>query len=549
MTSTSDALAVLIDQPLQPLPPRWRSARQAALLAEARAAETAGIDEYWAWAARRFRWSRPWDAVRTGGMTDLRYFVGGTLNVADNCVDRHAEDPARRDKPAVIWEGEDGAVRTLTYRDAARRGGALRQRPAVAGVRRGDVVAIYLPNLPEAFVAIHACNRIGAIYTVLFSGFSSEAVALRLGHLARGVRRHRRRELPPRPRVPLLDNLRAARGRAPRCVTWWWSTAPARGGRCSEGERGWSALLGAQIGRLPVRAAGGQRPGLPDLHQRHGVAAQGRGAQRRRLPDRHLGQRAVAGRAGGGRRVLVRGRRRLAHLPDPGGDRRPGARRHDPVLRGRARHALAAAVLRDRGAPQGHQDPDRADRAAHAARRGRRRRGEAPAARAEARDRARASRWMPRPSTGSARTSATTACRSSTPTARPRPARPGRTRSTAWTTSRPAPRAGRCPGTRARWWTIDGQPAPAGVRGNLVLTHPFPTPGAHHLGRPSPLPRHLLRRGRHDLSHLRRGGGGRGRPHLGAGACGREHFGGFEVDQDVIFCDDLSLLALKQLTQ
>src|SRR5271154_165937 len=96
---------------LMPIAPAFRSARQAVLLAEARAAERLGPDTYWAWVAGRFRWSRHWDAVREGGFGDLRYFPGGTINVADNCVDRHAENPATTGRTAVIWEGEDGTVR------------------------------------------------------------------------------------------------------------------------------------------------------------------------------------------------------------------------------------------------------------------------------------------------------------------------------------------------------------------------------------------------------------------------------------------------------
>ena len=134
---------------------------------------------------------------------------------ADNCVDRHAENPLTAGRTAIIWEGEDGAVRTLNYhalRDAVSR---LANGLKALGIGKGDVVAIYLPNLPEAFVAIHACNRIGAIYTVLFAGFSPDAVALRLrtaraklvvtadGSLRRGRV------------IPLLDNLRQARRDAP----------------------------------------------------------------------------------------------------------------------------------------------------------------------------------------------------------------------------------------------------------------------------------------------------------------------------------------------
>jgi acetyl-CoA synthetase len=212
---SDDLLSALLREPLTPIPAAFRSPRQEQLLAEARALEAQGPDVYWEWVARKFRWSTPWNSVREGDFGDLRYFPGGTINVADNCVDRHAENPATADRTAVIWEGEDDTVRTLTYtelRDAVAR---LANGLISLGICKGDVVAIYLPNLPEAFVAIHACNRIGAIYTVLFAGFSPDAVALRLqtaharlvitadGSLRRGKV------------VPLLANLRQARQSAP----------------------------------------------------------------------------------------------------------------------------------------------------------------------------------------------------------------------------------------------------------------------------------------------------------------------------------------------
>ena len=110
-----DAIETLTVAPLLPLPDRWQVPRQAALLQEARAAErNGGPDAYWDWAGRRLRWQRPWDTLREGTLGDIRYYAGGRLNVADNCVDRHAEDPARADRHAVIWEGEPGDVRRLT---------------------------------------------------------------------------------------------------------------------------------------------------------------------------------------------------------------------------------------------------------------------------------------------------------------------------------------------------------------------------------------------------------------------------------------------------
>jgi acetyl-CoA synthetase len=205
----------LIGQPLLPLRDAWRDPEQAADLEIARRLEAEHPDRYWEWAAGHIRWMEPWTALREGDFPDFRYFSGGRMNVADSCVDRWAEDPATAERPAIIWEGEPGDVRTLTYRDLRERVARLANGLRSLGIRRGDVVAIYMQNLPEVFVAIHACNRIGAVYTVIFSAFSPDATALRLqGSNARAViladRGYRRgRE------VPLLDNLRRARTQAP----------------------------------------------------------------------------------------------------------------------------------------------------------------------------------------------------------------------------------------------------------------------------------------------------------------------------------------------
>ncbi|MFF4599474.1 AMP-binding protein [Amycolatopsis sp. CA-161197] len=207
----ADSVEQLISVPLQELPDRWRSASRAEEIAQARALHDRDPDEYWAWAAGKQRWMRPWDEVRSGDLPEFRYFTGGLLNVADNCVDRWAEDPATADRAAVVWEGEPGDTRTVTYAELARETSALAAGLLELGVGKGDVVAIYLPNLVEAFTAIHACNRIGAIYTVLFSGFGKDAVAARLkvsGAKAVVVAdaSYRRGKL-----VPLLETLRTAR--------------------------------------------------------------------------------------------------------------------------------------------------------------------------------------------------------------------------------------------------------------------------------------------------------------------------------------------------
>ena len=139
---------------------------------------------YWGNVARRLRWMTPFARVLEGGFPDARWFIGGRLNACDNCVDRFV-DEGHGDETAIIWEGEpmDGRapeVRRLTYRDlqaqTARLGNVLKQ----LGVRKGEVVTIYMGMVPELVVAMLACTRIGAPHSVIFGGFSSRAIADRV---------------------------------------------------------------------------------------------------------------------------------------------------------------------------------------------------------------------------------------------------------------------------------------------------------------------------------------------------------------------------------
>ncbi|MGA2825245.1 MAG: AMP-binding protein [Streptosporangiaceae bacterium] len=210
----ADNLSQLLATPLQPLREQWYSAAQAELLRAARARHEQSPDAYWTWVAEQQRWMQPWDTVRTGELGGFTYFGGGRMNVADNCVDRWAGDPATADRTAVIWEGEPGDVRTVTYAELASEVSRLAGALASLGVAEGDVVAIYMPNAIEAFTAVHACNRIGAVYTILFSGFGPDAVRSRLAASRAKVvlvldASYRRGQL-----VPLLDTLRTARGTA-----------------------------------------------------------------------------------------------------------------------------------------------------------------------------------------------------------------------------------------------------------------------------------------------------------------------------------------------
>lgn len=241
MSDTPDSLAQLLASPLRPLPPEWTRPERVEALEAARA--FTDPDEYWAWAAGQQRWSTPWHTLRTGEIDSFRYFEGGRINVADNCLDRWAEDPATAGRTAVVWEGEPGDVRTLTYAELADEVSRLAAGLLALGVQKGDVVAIYMPNLVEAFTAIHACNRIGAIYTVLFSGFGEDAVASRLEASRASVvvvadasyRRGRR--------VPLLETLRAARKRATSVRATVVVDRTGDGAPLGEGEHAYATVL------------------------------------------------------------------------------------------------------------------------------------------------------------------------------------------------------------------------------------------------------------------------------------------------------------------
>src|SRR5881227_1835203 len=134
---------------------------------------------FWARCAAGLEWSRRWDRVLDWQPPHAKWFVGGTLNVSVNCLDRHVRG-ARRNKAALIWEGEPGDRRTLTYFDLFRQVSAFANVLKSLGVKKGDRVAIYLPLIPELAIAMLACARIGAIHSVVFGGFSAESLRDRI---------------------------------------------------------------------------------------------------------------------------------------------------------------------------------------------------------------------------------------------------------------------------------------------------------------------------------------------------------------------------------
>src|ERR687897_2927047 len=135
---------------------------------------------FWARFASELEWSRTWTSVLDwSNPPHAKWFVGGQINVSVNCVDRHIRG-ARRNKAALIWEGEPGDRRTLTYFDLFRQVSQFANVMKSLGVKRGDRVALYLPLIPELAIAMLACARIGAVHSVVFGGFSAESLRDRI---------------------------------------------------------------------------------------------------------------------------------------------------------------------------------------------------------------------------------------------------------------------------------------------------------------------------------------------------------------------------------
>src|SRR5437879_4336484 len=125
--------------------------------------------------AKNLAWMAPWSKVLEWDPPFAKWFVGGKLNMSSNCLDRHLKGP-RRNKAAIVWEGEPGERRVLTYHDLWREVNRFANALKGLGVERGDRVTIYMPMIPELPVALLACARIGAVHSVIFGGFSARAI-------------------------------------------------------------------------------------------------------------------------------------------------------------------------------------------------------------------------------------------------------------------------------------------------------------------------------------------------------------------------------------
>jgi acetyl-CoA synthetase len=140
-------------------------------------------EEFWSSVAKReIDWFAPWNHPFEWHPPFVKWFVGGTLNASYNCLDRHAQG-ARRDKAAIIWEGEPGDSQALTYAELTRRVSRFANVLKATGLKAGDRSIIYMPMIPELPIALLACARLGVTHSVVFGGFSAEALKARIQDL------------------------------------------------------------------------------------------------------------------------------------------------------------------------------------------------------------------------------------------------------------------------------------------------------------------------------------------------------------------------------
>ncbi len=173
--------SVLVENRVFPPPAEFAAKARVPSLADYEALYKLSVEHpeaFWAKEASELLWRAPWSTVLEWTPPFAKWFQGGRLNVAENCVDRHLD--TRRDKPAIIFEGEPGDQRTLTYGELFTEVCKFANVLKAHGVEAGDRVMLYLPLVPEAAVAMLACARIGAVHTVVFGGFSAESIKDRL---------------------------------------------------------------------------------------------------------------------------------------------------------------------------------------------------------------------------------------------------------------------------------------------------------------------------------------------------------------------------------
>ena len=225
--------------------------------------------KFWTKVANNFHWFKKWNKVLEWTEPHAKWFVGGETNISYNCLDRHLTT-WRKNKAALIWEGEPGDSRTLTYQELHREVCKFANAMKSVGIRKGDRVIIYMPQTPEAAIAMLACARIGAPHSVVFAGFSANSLRDRIDDCrAKAVltadggfraREHR------------TAQEKRGRGGRRRQVDQVDGRLAPHGQRRQDEKRARPLVSrsdGKRLARLPRRQARFRTPSLHPLHERH----------------------------------------------------------------------------------------------------------------------------------------------------------------------------------------------------------------------------------------------------------------------------------------
>ena len=291
MTSTDETLSNLLKEDRRFEPPDDLAA-DANVKEEAYARADKDREAFWAEQAERLHWDKKWDQVLDWSNPPFaKWFVGGTINAAYNCLDRHVEN-GLGDRVALNWVGEpDGDTRTVTYAELKDEVCKAANALTELGVEKGDRVAIYMPMLLETVIAMLACARIGAPHTVVFGGFSADALATRVVDCGvkviitadGGYRRGSAAAL-----KPAVDEACAkTKERGPHRRQGAGGPAYRPGRRLERRHRRLVARhRGPGVDRARVRVLRLRAPALRHVHVGLDRQAEGHPAHHRRLPDR-----------------------------------------------------------------------------------------------------------------------------------------------------------------------------------------------------------------------------------------------------------------------
>jgi rRNA-processing protein FCF1 len=269
-------------------------------------------EAFWASAARELHWFKPWDKVLEWDLPHARWFAGGQMNLSYNCIDRHLDGP-RRDKTALIWEGEPGEVRRLTYAELHVEVQKFANALKALGIKKGDRIAIYMGMTPELAIALLACARIGVIHSVIFGGFAANAIADRVNDsgcvaiITQDSSYRRGNEIQLR---------RRGNGGLPHRGERHCLPPHRLTGHDGYGSRPLVARPDSERShRVPRRAHGFRGPALHPLHLRHYRQTQGAAPHHGRVRRPNLPDHQVRLRPQRRGRLLVHGRHRLGYRP------------------------------------------------------------------------------------------------------------------------------------------------------------------------------------------------------------------------------------------